>query len=192
MRFTFIPVTLTPRTPSIEPNTLGATSSRSGPSFSLSSLETPIEIIGTESKEPATTLALASFGSELSTAAIAAARFSFTLADVVPYSNSTRTMERLFCEVEVVVTRPSKVRTCSSTFWLTCLSITSAEAPGYEVIMAAWGVSKDGSNSCFNPPRERAPKAITMIVASATTDRLARLSFAKRYMIFLPRVLIQD
>ena len=181
-RFSLTPAIFTSRTPFTCENNGTATSLSVCANFSLlpSLAETPKAIIGTESKLPERTLGSTSEGSELFIFASVAARSSATLALVVPYSNSTRTIEILLCEVEVEFIKPSIWRTASSITRLTWLSTTSGEAPGYAVTMAACGTSNEGMSSCFKDPSEMNPNTAVMIVISATTDRLATLSLARR------------
>ena len=184
-RFSTTPETVTSRTPLMPENSALATSAKI---FSSSSLlpvsdETPSTMIGTVSNEPLSTRAEAWSGRF--TEASAAFSFSVTLAVLVPYSNSTRTREMLLREVVVEETKPSRARTAVSIGWLTCLSMTSGDAPMKVVTIAACGVSMLGISSCLSEPRETKPKTAIMAVIRATTERLARLSLAKRCTKFL-------
>jgi hypothetical protein len=111
--------------------------------------------------------------------AIAAFSRSSAVSVVVPNSKDTLRTDSPVVEVAVVDSSPSRPITAFSITDDTCESTTSGEAPGYEVTMAADGISIDGINSCFKEPTERKPKAATMTVMRATTARLARESLER-------------
>ena len=132
MRFSLIPAMFISLTPFTCENSGTATSLNVWAIAALlpSFAEIPRAIIGTESKLPESTFGSTSAGSELLILAMVAARSSATFAVVVPYSNSTRTIEMLLCEVDVELINPSICLTASSMTWLTCVSTTSGDAPG--------------------------------------------------------------
>ena len=85
---------------------------------------------GIPPRPPAITFGLASLGRVDFTESTALFRSSETLAEVLPYSNSTRTVEIPLWLVEEVVVTPSRFATEFSITRLICESTTSGDAPG--------------------------------------------------------------
>jgi hypothetical protein len=88
-------------------------------------------------RPPLITLALAPVGRFALTESRAAFSESVTFAAVIPKSKVTRTVDRELWLVEDVVVTPSRDSTEDSINLLTWVSITSGDAPGYVVTIAA-------------------------------------------------------
>ena len=133
-------------------------------------------------KPPLMTRAEAFAGKVAFTESKALLRESVTFAVLVPKSNVTRTVEIEDWLVEEVVVTPSRLSTAPSITRDTCESMTSGDAPGYEVTIAACGNSNEGKSSCLSWPTATNPKTASIAVIRATTDLLAKDTLERRNM----------
>ena len=89
-------------------------------------------------------------------------------------------------EVDDVDSRPSTPFSAVSSGPLTCLSTTSGDAPGIEVMTVICGNSMDGMSSCFSEDIVITPKTDAKTVISAISARFASESFASRNISWSP------
>ena len=89
-------------------------------------------------------------------------------------------------EVDDVDSRPSTPLSAVSSGALICLSTTSGEAPGIEVMTVICGNSMDGMSSCLSEDIVITPNTDAKTVISAIRARFASDSFASRNISWSP------
>jgi hypothetical protein len=92
---------------------------------------------------------------------------------------------RLICEtplreVDDVDSKPSTPFSAVSSGRLTCLSTTSGDAPGIDVITVIRGNSIEGMSSCFSEDMVITPNTEAKMVISAMSARFPRDRWASR------------
>ena len=105
---------------------------------------------------------------------------------LVPYVRARVICETPFRDVDDVDSSPSTLFSAVSSGALICLSTTSGDAPGIEVMTVICGNSMDGMSSCFSEDIVITPNTDANTVISAIRARLARDSFASRNISWSP------
>ncbi len=83
-------------------------------------------------------------------------------------------------DVEVTDSTSSTDDSACSIGSVSCCSTSSGDEPGSTATTTAVGICRDGMSSCLREPRLNQPNTAMATVTSATTERLARDSRARR------------